>query len=125
MNFNKYGNILTTSRQLKASENIKKILSNIFVSGVFISPDLFELSISVTDVNVSPDLQNAVIKVYPLSSKISPEELVERLNLSSQKIKHLLAQKLYAKRVPNLLFKTEQSFERAEKILDIIHNISN
>lgn len=119
---------MTTSRQLKASENIKKILSNIFVSGVFISPELFELSFSITDVKVSPDLQNATVQVFPLAQQsITPEELINRLNMSSNKIRYLLGQKLYAKKVPNLLFKYEKHFDnqdKVSKILELIESVS-
>ncbi|MBN9543045.1 MAG: 30S ribosome-binding factor RbfA [Alphaproteobacteria bacterium] len=115
---------MTSSRQLKASENIRKILADVFVSGTFISPELFEVSVSITDVKVSPDLQNASVYVYPLTQAISAEELVNRLTASSQKIKRLLAQKLYAKRVPNLIFKYEKVTQNADKILDLIASLS-
>lgn len=114
-----------SQRQLKASENIRKILADIFTSGTFITKDLFEISLSINEIKLSPDLSNATIYVMPLASSITKEELVSRLNEANHKIRHLVAQKLYAKKVPNLLFKYENTESKQDQVLDLIKKLTS
>ncbi|MBN8827242.1 MAG: 30S ribosome-binding factor RbfA [Sphingobacteriia bacterium] len=115
-----------SSRQLKASENIRKALAEIFNSGMFIDEALFEKSITISNVTISADLQNATIFVSQLIKKDNDEEkLVESLNLSVPRIRQLLAKKIYLKRLPNLTFKADRGMEKSEIIAKVIKEIQN
>ena len=56
-----------TQRQLKVGELIRHALSTMFLRGEI--PYLDSMSITVSEVQVSPDLKNAVAFIYPLGGK--------------------------------------------------------
>lgn len=55
-----------TQRQLRVSEEIRHVLSTIFLRGQFRDPALADARITVTEVRISPDLKNATAFVARL-----------------------------------------------------------
>ena len=55
-----------TQRQLRVSEEIRHVLSTIFLREQFRDPDLADARITVTEVRISPDLKNATAFVARL-----------------------------------------------------------
>ena len=53
-----------TQRQLKASENLKKILAKIFINEIIIFPNIDSKLITVTEVRISPDFKYAKVFLY-------------------------------------------------------------
>ena len=53
-----------TQRQLKASENLKKILAKIFINETIIFPNIDSKLITVTEVRISPDFKHAKVFLY-------------------------------------------------------------
>ena len=59
-------NIGPSQRQLKVGEVIRRTLSEILARGEIHDPKLNQISITVSEVSVSPDLQIATVYVMPL-----------------------------------------------------------
>ncbi|MEQ8289209.1 MAG: 30S ribosome-binding factor RbfA [Gammaproteobacteria bacterium] len=76
--------------------------------------------ITVTEVDVSPDLKNAKIFVTTLGDKLSADELVAALNEESGSLRHDLSQVLTSRGVPVLTFLYDKSIARAQRIDEII-----
>ena len=55
-----------TQRQLRVSEEIRHVLSQVFLRGEFRDPDLADAKLTVTEVRISPDLKNATAFVARL-----------------------------------------------------------
>lgn len=58
-----------SKRQLRVGEEIRHALAAILTRGEFRDPDLQDVSITVTEVRVSPDLRNATAYVMPLGGE--------------------------------------------------------
>lgn len=76
--------------------------------------------ITVTEVDVSPDLKNAKIYVTTLGDKLSADELVAALNEEAGSIRHDLSQVLTSRGVPVLTFLYDKTIARAQRIDEII-----
>lgn len=100
----KKGNI----RLLRVAEEIRKILSELFIREEV--PFSFSGScyLTVEEVDVSPDLKNAKVYIsfFTLNSaSIASEEVLEELQAVTPRLRHLLGQKIHLKFTPNLSFK--------------------
>lgn len=107
---------LPTSRQLKVGETIKRELSQIFLKEL--SDPFFEaLFITVSEVKMSPDLKYAEVYIVPMSGKsIEKEEIFKSLTEKSHKMRSLLNKRLKLRFSPELKFKYDDSFEKAQKL---------
>jgi len=80
--------------------------------------------ITLSNVDLSPDLNNATIYITAFSNKISKEELVTEINTRASYFRHELSQMLTSRGVPSLRFKYDESIERAQRLTDIINSVS-
>ena len=108
-----------SQRQLKAGENLKKILGRLFIQQNITLPEINTKLVTVTEVRVSPDLKNAKIFFMPLAGK-NVDKFLEILNSYSFEIKKIASRHWTAKFMPNLNFILDQSFDYAEKIENLI-----
>ncbi len=108
-----------SQRQLKAGENLKKILGRLFIQQNITLPEINTKLVTVTEVRVSPDLKNAKIFFMPLAGK-NVDKFLEILNGYSLEIKKIASRHWTAKFMPNLNFILDQSFDYAEKIENLI-----
>ena len=81
--------------------------------------------ITLTNVDVSPDLKNSTIYFTSLYSQTPNLELIDQLNQQVNYFRHAVSKLLTLKTVPSLFFEYDQSIERGERISNIIQSISN
>ena len=108
-----------TQRQLKAGENLKKIIANIFIKDQIVLPDISTRNITITEVRVSPDLRHAIVYFIPLSGDKS-EIAFKTLNQFSYEVKKRVKSSWTAKFLPDLRFVLDKSFDYAENIEKLI-----
>jgi len=84
-------------------------------------PGVDEPNVTVTEVQVSPDLKNATAFVMPLGG-VRVDETVRILNAHIGFFRHALAQKVKLRHVPRLTFSPDRSFEYAQRINEILHD---
>lgn len=101
-------------RQLRMGEEVRHILSTLFLRAEFPEPGL-PTSITITQVRMSPDLQNATVYIMPLRGQYQQETLAY-LKANAGYIRHQLGQQLHSKFTPLLRFHLDESFEQAERI---------
>ena len=80
--------------------------------------------ITLTRVDVSPDLCNAAIFVTFLNECSSRESLLSELNHCAGHLRHELSAIMTTKAVPALRFSYDESIERAQRLSDIIDSVS-
>lgn len=80
--------------------------------------------ITLTRVEVSPDLKNATLYFTALNNNNRNEQLVLALNAKSGYFRRELARVTTHKLTPALHFKYDESFARAQRLTDIIESVS-
>ena len=80
--------------------------------------------ITLTNVDLSPDLSNATVYVTAMNAKDSNEKIVAAINEQAGHFRHELSQMLTTRGVPSLRFKYDESIERAQRLTDIIDSVS-
>ena len=81
--------------------------------------------ITLTNVNVSPDLKNSTIFFTNLNTKKPNMELIDELNQQASYFRYEISKLITSRTVPSLSFKYDQSIERGQRINNIIEMISN
>jgi len=104
-----------SQRQLRAGELIRHALVEIFQREGLREPALQGVSITVSEVRVSPDLKNASVFASPLGGE-HQGEVVAALNHASAHIRGLLGKKIDLKFTPALKFLGDETFAEAQKI---------
>lgn len=104
-----------SQRQLRVGEEIRHILAKAF-SYRHSGNDLLDQStITVTEVRVSPDLQNATVFVVPLGGQKVPE-ILAALKERSWFFRKEVAHQLTTRIAPRLVFQKDLSFDEAQRI---------
>ena len=80
---------------------------------------LENISITVTEVRISPDLRNATAFVMPLAGANAADTLAA-LKRCAPFLKGLLAREVPLRNTPNLNFALDTSFEQAERIAALL-----
>lgn len=104
-----------TTRQLRQAEVVRNRLSQIFSRGDLRDADLFDKSITVTEVQITSDMKFATVFVCPLGA-VDQERVVEALNREAPRLNHLVAQIMTSRSTPRLTFKLETIFDQASHL---------
>lgn len=113
---------IKSQRQLKVGEELRYLISNVLLKETFYDEYINNNNITITEVNISPDLKNAKIFIMPLGGK-NQLEVVDSLNKVSGRIKKLISTSINLRQMPKLNFKIDNSFENAQNIENILKNI--
>lgn len=109
----------SSHRQLRVGEEIRHILAEVLMRGDFPDLELSKYSVTVTQVQVSPDLHNASVFIMPLGGD-EKETVLALLRKNAPYVRHVLSQKLKVRHVPILTFLLDHSFDHAEKMDNLI-----
>jgi ribosome-binding factor A len=102
-------------RQLRVGEEIRHLLAELLERGDMRDPDLREARITVTSVDVSPDLRNATAFVMPLGGKDS-ERLLGALRRATPWFRARVGEKAGLRSAPEIRFQLDTTFDEADKI---------
>lgn len=109
-----------TQRQLKVGEEIRHAVATVLMRNETHDPALESLSITVSEVRISPDLKNASVYVTPLGGSNEPLKLIERLNSAAPALRKAMAKHIVLKYLPKLYFKLDKSFDEAGRINELL-----
>ena len=109
-------------RQLKVGEELRHLISNALLRENFYDEHIENNNITITEVNVSPDLKNAKVYVMPLGGK-KKLDVLNSLNKATGRLKKIISSNLSLRQTPKLIFKIDETFEYAKKINDILDKI--
>lgn len=118
----KKDNTTKSQRQLRVGEELRHLISNALHRETFYDAVLESNNITVTEVNVSPDLKNAKVFIMPLGGE-NKIEVLESLNRIKGYIQKLISSEIQLRQIPRLSFVIDTTFEYANKIDNIIKNI--
>ena len=110
-----------TQRQLRAGELVRHALVEILREEEIHDEALHGISITVTEVRVSPDLRHATVFVEPLGAGLETTHVqvgpaIEALNKHSKFFRGLLGKMIDMKFTPDLRFLHDESFNEAARI---------
>ncbi len=108
-----------SKRQLRVGEQLRHILAEVLAEGNIHDPDVAGSSVTVTEVQPSPDMRNATAYVIPLGG-LNEEAIIAGLNRSAGFIQGEMGRQLSMKFTPRLIFKKDQSFDYSSNIDDLL-----
>lgn len=85
-------------------------------------PELEAISITVSEVRISPDLKNASVFVTPLAGSSNGNKAVDRLNALSHALRKEVGKRTVLKYSPKLYFKLDTSFDAAGRVLALLNS---
>ena len=106
-------------RQLRVGEEIRHLLADLLERGNMRDPDLRDASITVTSVDVSPDLRNAIAFVIPLGGKDS-ERLIAALRRAAPWFRARVSEKAGLRSAPEIRFELDRTFDEADRISNLL-----
>ncbi|HZK98974.1 MAG TPA: 30S ribosome-binding factor RbfA [Caulobacteraceae bacterium] len=104
-----------SQRQLRAGELVRHALIEILREGDVKDHALAEVSVTLSEVKVSPDLKHAVCFVEPLGG-LNAESVVAGLNRASRFLRGRLGHAIDMRFTPSLKFVHDESFDTADHI---------
>lgn len=105
-----------TQRQLRAGELIRHSLVEILREEDFPDEELAGVSVTVTEVRMSPDLRHAICFVEPLGGGDAAEAVVKALNRHAKFLRGRLGRSIDMKFTPDLKFLHDESFDEATRM---------
>ena len=115
-------NSTKSQRQLRVGEELRHLISNALLRESFYDQIIENNTITVTEVNVSPDLKNAKVYIMPLGGE-NKLEVLDSLNKSNGRIKKLISSNINLRQIPKLQFKIDETFEYAKNIENILQKV--
>jgi ribosome-binding factor A len=109
-----------SQRQLRVGEEIRHVLSDLFLRTEFHDTALAREHITVSEVRMSPDLKHALVFATVLGHKdISP--LLPALRRVAPFLRAQIAPRLGLRVTPELKFVADEALEEATKINQLLH----
>lgn len=112
-----------SQRQLRAGELVRHALVEILREEEIRDEALKDVSITVTEVRLSPDLKHATCFVEPLGAGVEAaptngleSEIIKALNTHAKFLRGQLGRHLDMKFTPDLKFRHDESFDAASRI---------
>ncbi|MBF2048757.1 MAG: 30S ribosome-binding factor RbfA [Leptolyngbya sp. IPPAS B-1204] len=113
----------TDRRVARVAELIKREVSQLLFSGI--KDDRVGMGmVSVTDVDVSGDLQHAKIFVSIYGSEEARAETMAGLKSATGYVRSELGHRIRLRRTPEIVFLEDRSIERGTKVLSLINRLS-
>ncbi len=104
-----------SQRQLRVGEELRHALAEVLMRGNLRDPDLRDVSVTVTEVRVSPDLRRATAYVLPLGGDATPP-VIAALGRAAPYLRGQIARLVRLKFTPALAFEADTAFDYARQI---------
>ena len=109
-----------SQRQLRVGETIRHALAEIMERETFKDPDLAGVSITVTEVDPSPDLKQATVFVMRLGGgEMKP--VLAGLDRVKSFLRREVSKRVRLRHVPDLKFHSDTTFDEAQHIEELLH----
>lgn len=103
-----------SQRQLKVGEEIRRKLAEVLMRGDVHDPELNRLSITVSEVRITPDLKIATAYVMPLGGE-GQEDVLKLLARNKGELRRMMGKTLGLKYTPDLRFRLDSTFDRMDE----------
>ncbi|GBQ10308.1 30S ribosome-binding factor RbfA [Swaminathania salitolerans] len=101
-----------SQRQLRMSEEVRRVLSDLFARTEFRDPELAGVHVTVTEVRISPDFRHATAFVCRLG-RSDIEEILPALKRVAPFLRTGLSKTLRSRIVPEIHFQPDTALEHA------------
>ncbi len=109
---------MSSRRQKQINQAIRRELSDLLARQV--SDPRISGIISITEVDISPDLKQAKVYISVMGSEDEKEGVFDGIASASDYLRRELGHRIRMRYVPALIFKKDDSLEKAEHILHLI-----
>ncbi len=113
----------TDRRMARVAEQIKREISQMLLSGIK-DDRIGSGMVSVTDVDVSGDLQHAKIFVSIYGSDEAKTETMAGLKSATGFVRGELGRRVRLRRTPEIIFVEDRGLERGDNVLNLISRLS-
>lgn len=103
-----------SQRQLRVGELIRRTLSEVLMRGEIHDPDLNRMSITVSEVRVTPDLRIATAYILPLGGN-GQEEALASLRENRHELRRVITKKMALKHSPEVRYEIDTTFDRMDE----------
>lgn len=112
-----YGRVQSgpSQRQLRAGELVRHALSDILAQGDAHDPELDSVTVTITEVRPTPDLRRADVYFSALGG-VDESRALSALTRMAGRLRGLLGRRIEMKFTPELSFKVDRQFDRADRI---------
>ena len=123
MKFNDNSPFSKTQRQLRVGELLRKEIADILIKNDFHNSFLNKISVTVSQVIVTPDMKWARTFVMSLGGE-NIQGTMNGLNKNVYKIQKIVASKIKLRRMPKIIFLEDKTFDYANKLTNKIKNLN-
>ena len=123
MKFNDNSPFSKTQRQLRVGELLRKEIADILIKNDFHNSFLNKISVTVSQVIVTPDMKWARTFVMSLGGE-NIQETMNGLNKNVYKIQKIVASKIKLRRMPKIIFLEDKTFDYANKLTNKIKSLN-
>ena len=113
------GAALPSQRQYKVGELLRKTLVDVLEREEIRDPDLKGISITISEVSVSPDLKAAIVYVMPLGGK-QQDSVLLGLKRAAPFLRSKMAKRVELRVVPKLDFKIDNAFDTSNNLNKVL-----
>ncbi|MEM9400561.1 MAG: 30S ribosome-binding factor RbfA [Verrucomicrobiota bacterium] len=110
---------MPTRRTVRVAETYKAELTRLLSR----QKTLEDMLITVTHVNITPDLRQAFVYVSSLNKKLHDEEILASLNAIRKELQHDIAKRVVIKYTPKIAFRIDDAIERGDRVMDLLNDI--
>ena len=110
---------LPSQRQYKVGELLRKTLVDVLEREEIRDPDLKGISITISEVSVSPDLKAAIVYVMPLGGK-QQDSVLLGLKRAAPFLRSKMAKRVELRVVPKLDFKIDNAFDTSNNLNKVL-----
>ena len=108
-----------SQRMLRMGELVRHALAEMFARGEVHDPVIETHTITIPEVAMTADLRHATAYVMPLGGR-DERAVLDALNRNRKFMRGVIAKKIQAKFAPDLHFRIDERFDRAEKIDELL-----
>ena len=116
-----HGHRAQNQRSLRVGELIRHTLVDIFARGELRDPDLVGVSLTISEVRVSPDLKNATVFVMPLGGN-EVTKVVLALKRAKPFLRRRVAETTSMRYTPTLNFAEDVAFDQGTHIGQLLQS---
>ena len=111
-----------SQRQLRAGELIRHALVEVMRVEELQDENMQGISVTITQVRLSPDLRNAMVFIEPLGGGDKADVVVKSLNRHAKFLRGRLGSGIETKFTPELRFMRDESFDEAARMARLFDN---
>lgn len=108
-----------SQRQLRVGELVRHALVDVIARANFRDPVLADVTVTITEVSMSPDLRHATAFVTPFGSG-DAAAIVAALNRAASYLRHQIADAVRLRYLPDLRFTEDKTFAYASRIDELL-----